>query len=513
MPVPVVVIHKGYKDYVKICLDIISKNNKVFIIGDGSLKRLASNNITYINIDKYLSKDRIKSLEKNFTNYSSNPKDFELFCFIRVLIIEQFMEEYNLESVFHSDSDNILIYNINNILETDKISYHTNQNFVNKMRMSNSIHSSIITKKFCQEFWNLCETIYIKKDISLIKDKIDYHKNIHGGICDMTFYYLLQDTKKIDVIDLNKPIKGKVFINNFNCSDGWESKNQYEMENGHIKLYKGNRIYDKIGKKYLQLSNIHFQGGSKKMLNNKWIKENLSTGIDKYGTDYGGWYLPLNTILDKDSIVYSGGVGEDISFDLILSDLFDANIYLIDPTKRSNDHFKQMKGFYRSGKKMSIFNGDIQKDYEKEITNLNPNFEKIKYVESGLWDEKKELKFFKPKNPKYVSHTLIEGMYSADYVLVPVMSVKDIMSEKSHLKIDLLKLDIEGAEVKVLNKMLDDEIYPIYILVEFDFLDKTGDKDGVTQKLIDRLLIKYELIVKDNCNFVFRIKNDSKSID
>ena len=41
--------------------------------------------------------------------------------------------------------------------------------------------------------------------------------------------------------------------------------------------------------------------------------------MEKLGTDYGGWYVPTNLNLDEKSIVYSGGVGEDISFDLLLS--------------------------------------------------------------------------------------------------------------------------------------------------------------------------------------------------
>ena len=34
--------------------------------------------------------------------------------------------------------------------------------------------------------------------------------------------------------------------------------------------------------------------------------------------------------------------------------------------------------------------------------------------------------------------------------------------------IDILKLDIEGSEVNVLNSMFDDLIYPNQLLIEFD---------------------------------------------
>ena len=58
----------------------------------------------------------------------------------------------------------------------------------------------------------------------------------------------------------------------------------------------------------------------------------------KLGTNYGGWTIPKDINLNKDSIIYSGGVGEDISFDL-LSDKYNCNILLIDPTKRAKIHY------------------------------------------------------------------------------------------------------------------------------------------------------------------------------
>ena len=41
----------------------------------------------------------------------------------------------------------------------------------------------------------------------------------------------------------------------------------------------------------------------------------------KLGTNYGGWIIPKNNELNDKSIIYSIGVGEDISFDLLLQKL------------------------------------------------------------------------------------------------------------------------------------------------------------------------------------------------
>lgn len=42
------------------------------------------------------------------------------------------------------------------------------------------------------------------------------------------------------------------------------------------------------------------------------------------------------------------------------------------------------------------------------------------------------------------------------------------MKEFNHIHIDLLKLDVENIECDVLEKMLNDKIYPKYLSVDFD---------------------------------------------
>ena len=225
--------------------------------------------------------------------------------------------------------------------------------------------------------------------------------------------------------------------------------------------------------------------------------------MEKLGTNYGGWYLPKDIVLNTDSIIYSGGVGEDISFDLLLSDKFNCNVVLIDPTKRAIKHYDEVVEYYNT--KRWNFSGDIQKDYKTHIDKLQPNFDKIKYIEKGLWNEKTKLKFYKQINPKYVSQSLKENMFGIDYYEVGVDCIKNIMNENSHSKIDLLKLDIEGAEIEVLNNMLDDKIYPKYLCIEFDLLIKRKDKNGETHKLLNRLQnIGYKILHNDNWNIIFK---------
>lgn len=224
--------------------------------------------------------------------------------------------------------------------------------------------------------------------------------------------------------------------------------------------------------------------------------------MQRLGTIYGGWDIPKECELNENSIVFSGGVGEDISFDLILQSMYKCKIFLIDPTIKSLKHFFECKDFF---KEKINFTGNIQKDYLDKIKDVNPDFEKFIYINKGLWYKKDELKFFKQTNPDYVSQSLIPNMFGNNYDIVQVDSVKNIMNEYNINKIDLFKLDIEGSEIEVLEQMLNDKIYPRYLCIEFDLYIKGKDKEDKTQKLIRRLeSLGYKILKNDDYNITFQ---------
>ena len=50
--------------------------------------------------------------------------------------------------------------------------------------------------------------------------------------------------------------------------------------------------------------------------------------MEKLGTNYGGWFIPKECKLDENSIVYSAGVGEDISFDIKIFEFSEKSLVL-----------------------------------------------------------------------------------------------------------------------------------------------------------------------------------------
>lgn len=171
--------------------------------------------------------------------------------------------------------------------------------------------------------------------------------------------------------------------------------------------------------------------------------------MEKLGTDYGGWLIPKKISLNENSIVYSGGAGEDISFDLKLQDKYNCWIIIIDPTKRAIKHYEEVKKFYNDNN--FKFTGNVQKDYIQNIKNLSVDFNKIIFLDIGLYNKKDLLKFYKQDNPNYVSQSLENNMFGNNYDVVKVDTIKNIMNELNHNNIDLLKLDIEGSECDVLD--------------------------------------------------------------
>lgn len=157
------------------------------------------------------------------------------------------------------------------------------------------------------------------------------------------------------------------------------------------------------------------------------------------GTRYGGWSIPADLITDK-SICYCVGCGEDISFDLGLIERFHCEVFAFDPTPRA-----------------------IQ--YVKTHAATNPRYH---FSPIGLWDKAERLKFYVPSNPKDVSHSLLNLQKTNEYIEVPVERLSTLMGTHQHARLDLLKLDIEGAEYKVLDSLTEDQIDIGILCVEFD---------------------------------------------
>lgn len=226
-------------------------------------------------------------------------------------------------------------------------------------------------------------------------------------------------------------------------------------------------------------------------------------------TNYGGWANLPYWKFNEDTIMYTFGAGEDISYEYYLSGKKDLNIYIFDPTPRAIEHYDYCKKIYL-GEINPIFNnklggGDMR--YNDMILESNANINKIKYIPCGLYNENKMIEFYLPKKKEWVSLSINNLQNTNETIELEVKTIDKLMKELSHNTIDVLKLNIEGAEVASLNYMIEKtKIRPKWICVKFELKRDKESGEKPTNELIDKLLIEYNIIYKHMDNYTFELK-------
>lgn len=162
--------------------------------------------------------------------------------------------------------------------------------------------------------------------------------------------------------------------------------------------------------------------------------------VDKkwYGSGYGGFYVHPES-LSSDAIVYSFGIGQDISFDRAIIDEHGCQVFGFDPTPKSIDWLKSQQ--------------------------VPENFHFYPY---GIGKQTENVKFHLPKNKDHVSGSIFghDLVSDADFVEVSLKSFSDILRETGHTKVGILKMDIEGSEYVVIESILKADIQIDQLLIE-----------------------------------------------
>ena len=159
----------------------------------------------------------------------------------------------------------------------------------------------------------------------------------------------------------------------------------------------------------------------------------------RLGSDYGG-YAVAPHLLHADSVVYSCGIGEDASFDLDLIRRFGCRVHAFDPTPRALAWVASQ-----------------------------PMPEQLSVYPLGLSDHDGVASFAPPRNPRHVSHSMVRAQQrqNADRVEFQVRRLSTLMAQLGHSRLDLLKMDIEGAEYAVIDSLALGGACPRQLLVEF----------------------------------------------
>ena len=187
------------------------------------------------------------------------------------------------------------------------------------------------------------------------------------------------------------------------------------------------------------------------------------------GSEYGGWVIP--DIFDESSVCYFAGVGEDITFDVEFVKKYGCDVHLFDPTPRAIKHCNDVILSASSTNFISPI----------PVSSKFPNYQivpiqadKIKLHPIGLGREDSKVVFYPPANIEHVSHSItnIQGTSEENGFVAECSSLLSIMDQLGHTKINCLKLDVEGAELMVLEEILVQNIEVDVLCVEFDYLKK-----------------------------------------
>jgi FkbM family methyltransferase len=144
-------------------------------------------------------------------------------------------------------------------------------------------------------------------------------------------------------------------------------------------------------------------------------------GVVKMGSKPGGWMIPRD-LVGQGWLCYCGGIGGDISFDLELIERYDVTVRAFDPVAGYVEDALEKSGgeprfsAYRAA--IAVEDGPVRMQVTHEQGSRSVSL-------AGLYD----------------TNTLLE---------LPGRSLPSLMEQLNDSHVDLLKLDLEGAEYELL---------------------------------------------------------------
>ena len=169
-----------------------------------------------------------------------------------------------------------------------------------------------------------------------------------------------------------------------------------------------------------------------------WLKEDTEREV----LDSDGWqYIP--DLLGPHSIVYSLGVGDSIDLDIDLIHHYSLTVHAFDPTPYTEEWVSSLE--------------------------LPANFVFHPWAAAG---KDGSLRLFRRVNTRGKKSVVMwtaddNAGDESDFIDAPAYTVRTMMEKLEHERVDLLKVDVEGAEYEILDSLGDIANLPTQLLVEF----------------------------------------------
>jgi FkbM family methyltransferase len=208
----------------------------------------------------------------------------------------------------------------------------------------------------------------------------------------------------------------------------------------------------------------------------------------KLGSEYGSWAFD-DTNIPNNFTLLSCGVGEDISFDIEILNSFIGKVYLIDPTPRAITHYNNVKNKFGKKKIINYSKNGNQNVNSYDLRNISKD--NLIFIDKAIHTRNAKLKFYKPKNSNFVSHSIFKNKnMSEDFIEVQALDIVEVIKSYNVKNIDILKLDIEGGELQIIEDIFKKKVFPKQILFEFDQI-----KEGSIKSIF--YLYKFFKLIKE----------------
>lgn len=219
----------------------------------------------------------------------------------------------------------------------------------------------------------------------------------------------------------------------------------------------------------------------------KIVVEQAGLPLRRLGTIYGGW-----TFVDSPSLFGSTGVfcglGEDASFDVAFSREYGATVIAVDPTPRAIAHFRAIAERFGLSAELPQSQDGCLNPASYDLKGLDAT--RLQLMPLAVASQTGKQKFFAPPNPLHVSYSLtnFQNNYSTEteYIEVDAITLSSLVSQFANVQI--VKLDIEGAEADVIPELLDSGYHPPQILAEFDEMNRPSPEARARAEATDACL-------------------------
>ncbi len=269
----IIFIHRSNSNYLSYTLTQAKLSNagaRVILLGDTSNR--------YELIEHFLISDYFDSAHmfaQVYKHLSTNPIDYELFCFQRWFILKDLMQKHGIPCCLYLDSD-VMLYA--DVIEEQKRLSDYDIALAGNVPSSTYINSINSLENFCQFVLHLYSDPATFQSIESIF-KQNLQNSLTTSISDMFAFQLYRNQHPEKVGELLEITHGSTYETGMTVSDG------FQMLNGAKKIdmiegYPYGYLFD--SNESVQFKALHFQGASKHLIKDFFVGNELLNHIQTH---------------------------------------------------------------------------------------------------------------------------------------------------------------------------------------------------------------------------------------